>query len=62
MLKIPKHEFNALSKPLIQIVTEYFQNPENQKKFEEWHFKKYGYNPTKASYIKNKEDLKLCAN
>lgn len=50
--KIPQFELDILSKPLIPKITEFYNNPENQKEYEEWHFKKYGHYPTNASYMK----------
>lgn len=49
--QIPQHDIDLLARPLINIVAEFFNNSANQKKYEEWHYKKYGRYPTEASYM-----------
>jgi hypothetical protein len=50
--EVPQHVWDSLSKPLIPIIIEFYKDPENQRNFEEWHYRKYGCYPTKASYMK----------
>lgn len=48
--ELSKSTLNMLSRPIIQGITDFYKKPENQQKFEEWHFKKYGCYPKTASY------------
>ena len=34
--KIPQYQLDRLSKPLIEAVSKYFENPKVQKEFEAW--------------------------
>lgn len=54
--EVPKDQMNSLSKVVLSAVTRFYENPENQRRFEEWHLSKYGVLPTNASYMKCSEN------
>ena len=45
--EVLQHVWDSLSKPLIPIIIEFYKDPENRRKFEEWHYEKYGFYPEK---------------
>lgn len=44
---IPQYDLDHLTRPLVKLIAKYFEDPENQRKFEEWQkeqqIKKGGY-------------------
>lgn len=44
--KLSEQQVEALARPLATYLAknifDYYKNPENERKFQEWHFKKYG--------------------
>ncbi|MBQ3542156.1 MAG: hypothetical protein IJA45_03415 [Oscillospiraceae bacterium] len=44
--KLSEEQIEELAKPLgtylAQNIIDYYKDPEHEKKFQEWHFKKYG--------------------
>lgn len=40
--QIPSNEMDALARATLRAVERFFAIPENKKKYEEWHLKKYG--------------------
>jgi hypothetical protein len=60
--QVPNYVWKDLAKSLIPTSIEYYKDPENQRKYEEWHFKKYGCYPEKTSYNKARNDNNDTAN
>lgn len=50
---VPDSEMKSICKLMIKGMTEFYKNPENQKRYEEWHLNKYGELPKNASYMRS---------
>lgn len=47
-MELTKSQISDLAKPfvgMVQAIKEFYQNPENEKAYREWHRKKYGVEP-----------------
>jgi len=49
--QVPEHALDALVRPLITVIRAYYDDPENQRKYEEWYLAKHGHYPANASYM-----------
>ena len=45
IIKLSNAQVEDLARPLAKTITEFYENPDNQRKFIEWHIKKYGCEP-----------------
>lgn len=50
--KIPSPVMNAHCRTLLNCIGKFFDDPQNQRDFEEWHIKQYGCPPKETSYRK----------
>lgn len=50
--EIPKSDMQSHSRNLLDLIANYFENPEVQEDYEKWHLENYGYLPKEASYMK----------
>lgn len=46
-IKLSGAQVEELARPLADVITAFFQNPDNFSKYREWHIKKYGCEPKK---------------
>lgn len=44
-IKLSNAQVEDLAKPLVNVITAFFENPINQSKYREWHLRKYGCEP-----------------
>lgn len=52
--QIPSPVMNAHCRTLLNCIGKFFDDPQNQRDFEEWHKKQYGRYPSEASYMEVK--------
>ena len=56
MNKVPAGALNALCRGLSKNISKFFENPDNQRAFEEWHTLTYGRPPQEASYMNTQDN------
>ena len=50
-MKLKDNQINELAKNIADSIRAFYDDPNNQKAYEEWHLKKYGYLPGEQEVI-----------